>query len=116
MKTLKKIIWFIVIILIVYIVLIFVKPAIANNIAEKIGISAFNEQIRTIKDWIDIFSTKIPTKEEIIETYSWAKDSILDLKDNIDDIRETADGLWEKYGKSQKGWVLILSFYGMQNC
>jgi len=36
MKTLKKIIWFLVILAIIYIALIFIKPVIADSIAKNI--------------------------------------------------------------------------------
>ena len=101
MKILKNIIWMIIISFIIYIVLIFVQPAIADNIAEKLWIKSFNEKIRIIKTWVDIASTKIPTKEELENAYSWAKNKVNEIKWNIDNIREQAVELWKKYEKAK---------------
>jgi peptidoglycan hydrolase CwlO-like protein len=95
----KKIIWFIVIIFIVYITLIFIKPVIANKIAETLWIKVFNEKVIEIKEKLDYISTKIPSKEEIEKAYSGAKEKIADIKSNIDDIRETANDIENKYGE-----------------
>ena len=101
MKTLKKIIWFLVILAIIYIALIFIKPVIADSIAKNIWLLNFNEKIRTIKKWVDIFSTKIPTKDEIVEAYSGAKNKVEEIKWNINNIRETADDLGKKYDEAK---------------
>ncbi len=97
----KNILWFIVLILVIYIMLIFIKPSIANNIAEIIWIKSFNEKVLDIKEKMDYFSTKIPTKEELDEAYSWAKNKIEDVKENIDNIRESADKLEDKYNEAK---------------
>jgi peptidoglycan hydrolase CwlO-like protein len=96
----KKIIWLIILVSITYITLIFVKPVIADKIAKMLWIENINEEIIEIKDKLDYFSTKIPSKEELENAYSWAKDKISKLKDNIDDIRETANNLENKYNKA----------------
>jgi len=101
-KTIKNIFWLAIIIFILYIVLIFIKPALADNIAQKLWISDFNEKIRTIKKWIDILWTKVPTKEELQKAYSWAKEKVEKIKSNIDNIRDTAGNLKDKYEKTKE--------------
>jgi chromosome segregation ATPase len=96
----KKLIWLVIFISITYITLVFVKPVIANKIAEILWIENINEKIIDMKSKLDYFSTKIPSKEELEDAYSWAKDKISKLKDNIDDIRKTANNLEDKYDKA----------------
>lgn len=98
----KKIIWLIVLIIVIYIVLIFIKPVIANKIAVSLWIESFNEKVLEIKEKLDDASTKVPTKDELTEAYSGAKDKISDLKDNIDDIRKAAKDLENKYTQAKE--------------
>ena len=98
----KNIIWFIVLIFIIYIILIFIKPTIADKIAGLIGIKKFNEQVLEIKNKMDYVSTKIPTKEDIENAYSWAKDKVKDIKEGIDDLRDTADDIKDKYDDAKE--------------
>jgi len=96
----KKIIWLIILVFIIYIVLIFIKPVIADKIAKTLWIEGINEKILEIKNKLDYVSTKIPSKEELEEAYFWAKDKISEIKDNIENIRETANNLEDKYNKT----------------
>jgi len=102
MKTIKKIFWLIVLLFIIYVILIFVKPAFADQIADVLWIKSFNEKVRIIKKWLDVFSTKIPDKEELEETYSWAKEKIENLKENIDNIRKSAKDIEKKYEETKE--------------
>ena len=101
MELLKNIFWFILLIFIVYIMIIFIKPSISDKIWEIIWIQVFNEKVLEIKEKMDYFSTKIPTKEELTDAYSWAKDKIGDVKENIDKVRESADKLEDKYNEAK---------------
>jgi peptidoglycan hydrolase CwlO-like protein len=98
----KKIIWFIVLGIVSYIVLIFFNPSIANKIATSLWIESFNEKVIEAKKTLDYISTKVPTKNELEKAYSWAKDTISNLKENIDDIRNTAKELEDKYTNAKK--------------
>ena len=102
MKTIKKIFWFIILIFVLYIILIFVKPAFADQIADLLWIKSFNEKIRIIKNWIDVLSTKIPSEEEITDWINTTKEKIEDVKDTINDIRETTKDLKEKYEETKE--------------
>jgi len=101
MKLIKNIFLILFILFIVYIVLIFAKPAFADKVAKILGISNFNEKIRIIKWGVDYVSTKVPTKKEIEKAYSWAKNKIEEIKWNIDDIRNTASDIWDKYDQAK---------------
>jgi len=101
MNTIKKIVWLIVIIFITYIVLIFVKPNIANKIADIIWTRDFNQSVLDIKSKLDDASTNIPSKEDIEKAYSWAKDTISDIKWSIEDLRQKADELEDTYDKAK---------------
>lgn len=97
----KKILWVIIFIVLLYIVLIFFKPLIAEQIAKQIWIEKFNEFIINSKDKLDYVSTKIPTKDDLEKAYSWAQDTISDIKENIEDIRWTANDIEEKYNDAK---------------
>ena len=97
----KKIIWLIILVLIIYIVLIFIKPVIADKIAKTLWIEGINEKVLEIKNKLDYVSTKIPSKEELENAYSWAKDKISEIKNNIENIRETANNLEDKYNQTK---------------
>ena len=102
MKTIKKLFWLIILVLILYIILIFVKPVIADNLWQIFWIKSFNKQIRTIKKWIDIFSKKLPDAEEISQTLSWAKEKISNIKEWINNIRTKAKDIEEKYEQTKE--------------
>ena len=97
----KKLIWLAILISIIYITLVFVKPVIADKIAKTLWIESLNEKILEMKSKLDYVSTRIPSKEELEEAYSWAKDKISEIKDNIENIRETANNLEDKYNKTK---------------
>jgi len=97
----KKFFYIIIIIIVTYTVLIFIKPVIANQIADILWIRSFNENVIEIKKKIDYVSTKIPSKDEINSAYSWAKDKISDFKENIDTVREKAEWLKDIYGNAK---------------
>lgn len=102
MKNLKNLLWFILLIVIIYIMLVFIKPQIADTIAWTLWIKNINESITNFKEKLDYVSTKIPTKDEVQNAYSGAKNTIWDIKDNIENIRETADDLENKYNNTKE--------------
>lgn len=97
----KKILLIISIIIIVYVMIIFIKPVIADKIAWVLWIQSINKIILNFKYKLDGTSTKIPSKKELEEAYSWAKDKVTEIKDNIDDIRKTADDLKWTYNETK---------------
>ena len=98
----KNIVWFIILIFVLYMMLIFIKPTIANKIAEIIGIKTFNEKVIEIKNKMDYASTKIPTKDDLESAYSWAKEKVEDIKEGINDLRDTADDIKWKYDDAKE--------------
>ncbi len=98
----KKIIWLIVLLFMLYIVMIFMKPTITNEIAKKLWLENFNKNVVDIKNKLDYISTKVPTKQEIEKAYSWAKTKISDIKENIDNVRKTAKQIEEKYDEAKQ--------------
>lgn len=105
---LKKILWFILIVLICYIVFVFVSPENADNLWEKLWIKTFNEKIRSFKTTTDDIYTNLPSQEEFKDLYektlSWAektKNDAIDwankIKDKVDDIRENLNDSKKKY-------------------
>ena len=93
----KKIISLIIIIFVLYIVAIFKAPTLANELEKLIWIEGFNQKVIDLKERLDNFWTKVPTKDELKDYYSGAVDSIEKTKENIDNIRKKADEIKETY-------------------
>ncbi|MDR2411962.1 MAG: hypothetical protein LBD88_05405 [Candidatus Peribacteria bacterium] len=66
----KKILWFLVIVFVLYILLIFTYPNLADKIENKLGIKSFNEFIRNFKTTLDDICTNLPTKDEVKNAYN----------------------------------------------
>jgi hypothetical protein len=66
----KKILWFLVIIFVLYLLLIFIYPNFADNIESKLGIQPFNNSIRNFKTKLDNIYTNLPTKDEVKDAYN----------------------------------------------
>ncbi len=98
----KKLFLFILIIFVSYILLIFLKPDLADKIANQLGFVDFNEKVRIIKKWIDIFSTKIPDEKEIEDSFVKAKEKINSIKENINNLRNEANEVKEKYNQTKE--------------
>ena len=63
----KKIFWFLMIVVVLYTVGVFYSPAMTDAIAEKTGLVSYNNFIRSFKGTLDGVATDIPTKDELIE-------------------------------------------------
>jgi len=107
---LKKLILLLVILATLYSVAVFKFPEVADTIWSTIGLSEFNDKIRSWKDTYDNVVTDIPSKTDLLDTYSWAindarnirddlKDKVDMTKDRIDDIRTTLSGAEDTYNE-----------------
>ena len=96
----KKLLLIILIIVTLYIVSIFVSPAVADKIENSFWFTWFNQKIRDLKSWVDSTYTNIPSKDEFLETYDQAKiqaeikakdalNWVNEVKWNIDEVRST---------------------------
>jgi hypothetical protein len=56
-------------ILILYILLIFISPTLADNIGSKLKIEPFNKFIRDFKTTVDDIYTNLPTQNEVKDIY-----------------------------------------------
>ena len=108
---LQKIFWFFVLIFIVYLLLIFKIPSVANSIEEAFWFKWFNNWVIEIKKKFDNVVTDIPTKDEISSKYtstlSWAtviKNNVVNTleftKDQINNVRETLSWSEETYNST----------------
>jgi len=97
----KKILLSIVIFIVLYIIIVFKAPIIANQIEKIIWLHWLNEKIRNIKNKLDYFWTKVPTKNDLQKYYSWTLNSIDKTKENIDKLRKKADELKNTYDKTK---------------
>jgi len=104
----NKLFWFIIIIFVLYILMIFKMPVIADKIQTWLGFNWFNEFVIDFKNSMDSFFTRVPTKEELKEWYnstlSWAVDFkndvvtwVNDVKDWIDSVRWTLSWAVDTY-------------------
>jgi len=97
---LKKLVWLIVLLFVVYVLLVFKAPWVASEIEKAIWIEWFGSKIIESKDKFDYAITKIPTKEELQWAYSWALDKITEAKEVVDDLRIKAWELEDTYNKA----------------
>lgn len=111
----SKILWFFVLVFVTYILLVFYSPKLASTIEKTIWIEGFNEYVLSLKRTYDNTVAKIPTAEELKNTYnsfsSWALEYKQRLqawleftRDQIDAIRSAASWAEEKIN-SIKGFV-----------
>lgn len=86
-----------------YTVAVFQAPEIADQIGAMVWLEELNQKIRDGKNTYDTVVTDIPSKTDLLDTYSWAlgdaKDLTSDLKDKIDLTKDKIDTvrgtLWE---------------------
>lgn len=101
---LKKLLWFILIIIILYIVFIFVLPEVSDKIWEKIWTLPFHQKVRDLKVKFDEIYTNLPSQEEVKEFYdktkSWAIDQANNIKDKVDDVRQNLNEAKDKYDET----------------
>lgn len=104
----KKILWFFLIFIILYILAIFKAPALADNIEDLLKINWFNNSVRDMKSALDDIYTNFPSREEVLNTYnktlSWANDLkqkawswTSQIKNTIDNFRLSVSWSVDKY-------------------
>ncbi len=109
----QKIFWFFVIVLVLYVLLIFKVPTVADSIEDAFWFGWFNQAVLEFKDLFDNTVTDIPTKNEIenkyTETLSGAhdfKNNVVDTldftRDKINDVRGTLSGAEDTYNSTIK--------------
>ena len=88
---LKKLLWFILIVFVLYVVYIFIAPAEADKLWDRIWILPFNKKVRELKANFDEIYSNLPNQEEVQEFYdktkSWAIEWANTVKWKVDDIR-----------------------------
>lgn len=111
----KKLLLIILIIVTLYIISIFVSPALADKIESSLWITWFNQKIRDLKSGVDSTYTNIPSKDEFLETYDQAKiqaeikakealNWVSEVKWNIDEVRSTLS--WAASTYSEIKWSI----------
>ncbi len=100
----KKILWLLILIITVYILLVFKAPTLANDIEKLIWLNWLNQKIINIKNKLNMFWTKVPTKQDLSKYYSWTVNTIKKTKESIDELRLKADELKNKY-KTAQDWI-----------
>lgn len=96
----KKIFWFIIILLIIYLLLIFKAPTVATQIEKILQIEWFNEKVINFKKTFDELITNIPSKEEVQGSLNGTLDMIDSTKEKIDDLRLKAWEYEKKYNET----------------
>ncbi len=93
----KKIIWILILICILYILLVFKAPGLTTEIEKQFGFEWLTETLTWVKGKLDEASTKIPSQEELESKYnkwlSWAIDIKNTVVDGIDKTKETIDNV-----------------------
>ena len=84
--------WLFIAVFTFYILLVFKAPILSTEIDKLIWIEWFSEKVVIFKWSYDKVVTRIPTKEELEAVYSWAIETVDQVKGTIDEIREKA---WE---------------------
>jgi hypothetical protein len=96
----KKIISFLILVSVFYILAVFQFPEITDSF----GTKKYNDMIRSFKGNLDTTVTDIPSVEEAKSAFSGAKSTFIDwvstTKEKIDSIRETASGAEATYNKT----------------
>jgi len=91
----KKLISFLIIIIILYLLSVFFAPSISSKIDSLIWLNWLTEKITDTKSDIDKNSTS-----NLSDVYSWAINKIDETKNKIDDIRQTAKQVEDTYNKT----------------
>lgn len=111
----KKIFFIIILVFTLYIVLIFISPALADKIESSFWFEWLNNKIRTFKSGMDDTYTNIPSKEQLLDTIDevkkWAEtktkdalDSVNQVKNTLDDVRVTLS--WAASTYSEIKWSI----------
>lgn len=109
---LKKLFFLIIIFVISYWILIFKFPELADKIEVMFWVS-INEKLRSTKESINNFSTSLPEKADIVETYKPIVDEARevtnqvieranDVKNKVDDVRVTLSWAEETLNKAKE--------------
>jgi peptidoglycan hydrolase CwlO-like protein len=102
----KKILLMLVVFIVLFLILIFKAPVVADKIWNLFWFYWVSENIVNIKNKFDNAITRIPSKEEVIQTYdmaySWTVNAIDKTKDTIDNVRENANKIEEKYNNAKE--------------
>jgi hypothetical protein len=89
----KKLFSFLTILILLYLMLVFVKPNISDTIGGFIGLKELNQKIRNFKSGLD----ETATSEDLLKGYSDTIGSARDLKDQMfkrsNDIKNKIDGV-----------------------
>jgi len=91
-----------------YTVAVFQVPEVADKLWSMVWLEELNEKIRDGKNTYDTVVTDIPSKTDLLDTYSWALNDAKDLtndlknkvditKNKIDDVRWTLGEAEQKY-------------------
>lgn len=112
MKIIMKLISFLIIIVVLFWIIVFVKPDLAKTIETKIGLNWVTEKISSSRDEINNTATSVvppSISEKYSETISWAMDiwdKFVDwvniTKGKIDEIRTTLSWAEDTYHKARE--------------
>jgi len=103
----KKILYAIIIIIILYVLIIFLYPDLAKSLWETFWLSKFNDNIIYLKKKLDNWSLKynsssIDSWNTVDKTINTVVEWLDTTKEKIDNIRETAKWVEEKYNETRK--------------
>lgn len=79
----KKLFWILILLAVVYTLGVFYTPSVTDSVGKQLGISGYNEFIKSFKWNLDQVSTDIPTKNELVEWSKAALSGALDIKDTV---------------------------------
>lgn len=101
MKTVKKLLSILIIIITLYILLVFTNKILIEKIEDFIWLKWFSNNFIFLKEKYDEIFTKLPTKEEVYNEWEQIKKEIDDKKEIIDNIRVGAKDLETKYNQTK---------------
>lgn len=96
----KKIISILIIIVVLYILVIFIKPELAKSIWETLWLTKFNDTVINLKKKLDNpnYTESWSSNWTINKIVNW----IDSTKEKIDNVRETANWVKQKYEQTKK--------------
>lgn len=103
----KKILYTLIIIIVLYVLVIFIYPELAKSLWKTFWLSNFNDNIIYLKKKLDNWSIKYDTSSSNSwNTVDKAINTVVEwldtTKEHIDNIRETAKWVEEKYNETKK--------------
>jgi len=101
MKTVKKLLSILIIIITLYILLVFTNKILIEKIEDFIWLKWFSNNFIFLKEKYDEIFTKLPTKEEVYNEWEQIKKEIDDKKEIIDNIRVGVKDLETKYNQTK---------------